>query len=544
MAVGISFWLPLALSALLFVAVQCRKTGRRPPGYPPGPPTLPVLGNLHQLPKTNGHLQFQKWAREYGPVYSLMLGPKVMIVLSSDQAVKDLLDKRGGIYSSRPERYIAQDCISQGHRVVLMGYDELLRTIRKVARRVLDTGVIDTYIPYQDLESKAMLKSLLDTPAAYYDHIRRYTTSLTTSMDYGFRLVSMEDPRAKQLFDGFLKFNALAGSQIAILLDIFVFLRKLPDVILPTRRRAAQVGRDEHELFMAEYLDVKRKTADGTAIPCFAADLVHEQRAQDLTDKTAAYICGSFLQAGSETTSAEIIAFVQAMLIFQNVPKLAQAELDRVCGDRLPELSDAPELPYVRGCIKETLRWMPTAILGVPHAVSRTDTYMGYIIPQDAAVVLNVWAIQNDPQRHRDPRTFDPDRWRGEDLSSADSATHPDVRKRDHFVYGAGRRLCQGMHIADRSLFLAIARMLWAFDFQRDTNQITGDAIIPDAGDLTQGLFVYPRSFPCRLVPRDASKAACINGSWDKALELLDEHLQWKGYPEALATMSHRVSKR
>lgn len=46
-----------------------------------------------------------------------------------------------------------------------------------------------------------MLKSLLDTPAAYYDHIRRYTTSLTTSMDYGFRLVSMEDPRAKQLFD-------------------------------------------------------------------------------------------------------------------------------------------------------------------------------------------------------------------------------------------------------------------------------------------------------------------------------------------------------
>lgn len=79
------------------------------------------------------------------------------------------------------------------------------------------------------------------------------------------------------------------------------------------------------------------------------------------------------------------------MLIFQNVPKLAQAEMDRVCGDRLPELSDAPELPYVRGCIKETLRWMPTAILGVPHAVSRTDTYMGYIIPQDAAVVLNVW---------------------------------------------------------------------------------------------------------------------------------------------------------
>lgn len=118
---------------------------------------------------------------------------------------------------------------------------------------------------------------------------------------------------------------------------------------------------------------------------------MNEQRVQGFPDKVGAYICGSFLQAGSETTSAELIGFVQAMTIFQDVPKIAQAELDRVCGSRMPELSDAPNLPYIRGCLKETLRWMPTAVLGVPHAASREDTYLGYTIPKDASIVLNVW---------------------------------------------------------------------------------------------------------------------------------------------------------
>ena len=106
-----------------FVAIflwQLSKIGRRPKDYPPGPPTLPVLGNLHQIPDKSRHLQFEKWAREYGPIFSLMVGTKTMIVLNSDQAIKDLVDKRGAIYSSRPDAYIAQDILSGGLRVLFM----------------------------------------------------------------------------------------------------------------------------------------------------------------------------------------------------------------------------------------------------------------------------------------------------------------------------------------------------------------------------------------------------------------------------------------
>lgn len=95
------------------------KVGSRPKGIPPGPPTIPILGNLHQIPKENAWLQYQKWAKEYGPVYSLMLGTRVRIVLASDQAVKDLMDKKSHIYSGRPPMYIGQDIISGGKRAFL-----------------------------------------------------------------------------------------------------------------------------------------------------------------------------------------------------------------------------------------------------------------------------------------------------------------------------------------------------------------------------------------------------------------------------------------
>jgi hypothetical protein len=104
----------------LVAAYLCRKIGQRPKDFPPGPPTLPIVGNLHQIPSEKRYLQFQKWAEEYGPVYSLMLGSKVMIVLSSDVVIKDLVDKRGAIYSSRPEAYIAQDVLSGGLRPLFM----------------------------------------------------------------------------------------------------------------------------------------------------------------------------------------------------------------------------------------------------------------------------------------------------------------------------------------------------------------------------------------------------------------------------------------
>jgi hypothetical protein len=62
------------------------------------------------MPTRDAHLQFEKWAREYGPVYSLILGTKTLSILSSDKAVKDLLDKKSNMYSHRQEMYTGRRC--------------------------------------------------------------------------------------------------------------------------------------------------------------------------------------------------------------------------------------------------------------------------------------------------------------------------------------------------------------------------------------------------------------------------------------------------
>ena len=79
-----------------------------------------MLTKRQQMPTRDAHLQFEKWAREYGDIYSLMLGTKTLIVLSSDEAVKELLDKRSGNFSSRQEMYIGQELCSDGLRMLMM----------------------------------------------------------------------------------------------------------------------------------------------------------------------------------------------------------------------------------------------------------------------------------------------------------------------------------------------------------------------------------------------------------------------------------------
>ena len=76
------------------------------------------------MPTRDAHLQFQKWAKEYGPIYSLMLGTQVLIVLSSDEVIKELLDRRSAIYSDRLDMYIGQTLCSAGLRPLMMRYGD------------------------------------------------------------------------------------------------------------------------------------------------------------------------------------------------------------------------------------------------------------------------------------------------------------------------------------------------------------------------------------------------------------------------------------
>ncbi|KAI9853618.1 MAG: hypothetical protein M1830_006647, partial [Pleopsidium flavum] len=414
------------------------------------------------MPTHDAHKQFQKWAEEYGPVYSLILGTQTWVVLSSGVAVRDLIDKRSAIYSSRLDMYIGQTLCSGGLRFLMMQYGPTWRMIRKMIHNLLNVSTARSYVPYQMLENKQMLHEMLQQPDDFLEHVRRYSNALTTSMLFGWRASTYDNADVKQLFEGFEQFSLINQTGTAALIDFFPILRKLPDSILPTQAKAKALHQREKRLYRSHWLKAKNSIKDGSARPCFCINAAQVQEQEGFSDDQAAYISGTVLEAGSDTTSNTLYAFIQAMVVFPEVQKRAQEEIDYVVGhDRLPTMDDEPNLPYIRACVKEALRWMPTTPLGaVPHAVTKDDEYMGYQIPKGAGVVINTYTIHMDPKRYPEPRRFNPDRYKDNLQTAADSANNPDVSQRDHFAFGSGRRICPGMHVAERSLFLGMSRLL------------------------------------------------------------------------------------
>ena len=387
--------------------------------------------------------------------------------------------------------------------------------------------IVFRYVPYQDLESKQMLFELLTEPEHFLSSLRRYAMSVTTCIVFGFRTVKFDDPRLVELFELLHTFTELIQSTAAALLEVFPLLRSLPDVLSPTKKASKISHRKEIKLFGTMWQNVRSDTKAGKANPCLGADMAKAYEKEGITDDVAAYTCGSVLEAGADTTSNTLYGFIQAMIVFPEVQKKIQQCLDEVVGsNRLPGMDDYPNLPYIRGCVKESTRWLPTAILGFPHAVMEDDMYMGYRIPKGAGILMNVYTLQNDPEQFPDPKRFDPDRFRDDEESLFNTATNPE--KRGTFIFGAGRRSCQGLHIAERSLFLAISRILWAYDIL-PVKDADGNDVIPDPSKLTQGFICMPEPYQATFRPRSAERAALVRKFWEEAQVDLDpDSKEWR----------------
>lgn len=129
---------------------------------------------------------------------------------------------------------------------------------------------------------------------------------------------------------------------------------------------------------------------------------------------------------------------------------------------------------------------------------------------------------------------FDPDRFKDDHTSLYQSAVG-DEKKRDNFVFGSGRRLCQGIHIVERSLFLGISRLLWAFTFS-PAQDAEGQPVKYDIEDLVGGITVQPAEYPVNISPRSEERAHVVRKSAAQCNELLDPATQqWKKIPDGMA---------
>jgi cytochrome P450 len=124
-------------------------------------------------------------------------------------------------------------------------------------------------------------------------------------------------------------------------------------------------------------------------------------------------------------------------------------------------------------------------------------------------------AIHRNPDLYPNPEKFQPERYLNHTLSAAEYINISDPYARDHFTYGAGRRVCPGVHVAERSLFINIARTLWGFDIQKKKG-LNGRLLEPTTS-MVRGFLSIPNPFSCEITPRSAHYAELIQRSWKEA---------------------------
>lgn len=133
-------------------------------------------------------------------------------------------------------------------------------------------------------------------------------------------------------------------------------------------------------------------------------------------------------------------------------------------------------------------------LAGFPHAVTKDDIFEGYLVPQGAVIIPNQWSILRDEELYPDSESFLPERWLKPDYPTYQEplTKHPNLQRFAGF--GHGRRICPGLQVTEKSLFLQVSSLYWACNIKREMD-INGKEIEVPWYDYTGVAISTPRNF-------------------------------------------------
>ena len=127
--------------------------------------------------------RFTKWAKEYGPIFSLRLGHTTAIIINDCSIAKDLLDKKSAIYSNRPHSYVTHDLITRGDHLLMMNCGAKWRLLRKLIHQQFNEARCEReHITLQNAEAVQMLRDFLVEPKGLMLHPKRFNNSIIMSL--------------------------------------------------------------------------------------------------------------------------------------------------------------------------------------------------------------------------------------------------------------------------------------------------------------------------------------------------------------------------
>ncbi|XP_059646216.1 desmethyl-deoxy-podophyllotoxin synthase-like [Cornus florida] len=454
---------------MIFKIVSKTKTSSTPK-LPPRPWKLPIIGNIHQFVGFLPHRCLRDLALNHGPLMYLRLGQVSIAVISSAEIAKEVMKTHDIVFASRPF-LLAVNIISE-KGIAFQPYGDFWRQIRKICiLELLSAKRVQSFRPIREEETSNFIKSI----SLHSGSLMNLSEKLS-SLTYGI----IAKAAIGTTFHGQEEFIALiketiekaGGFNVADLFPSVKMLAWISGLKPRLEKMHQKLDRvltniiDEHKA-----KKVSIQTGDGEADHEDLVDvLLRLQKEGNLEIPLSMIdikctILDMFI-VGIDTSFTTLVWIMSELLKNPRVMEKAQAEVRQVSCKKgnIVNQEDIHELSYLKLVIKETLRVHPPIPLLVPRESRERCEIHGYEIPAKTQVLVNVWAISIDSENWSDPENFHPERFID---SSIDY-------KGTHFQYlpfGVGRRMCPSISFGIANVELALANLLYHFDWKLPEGQ-------------------------------------------------------------------------
>ncbi|KAH9620564.1 hypothetical protein KSS87_003311 [Heliosperma pusillum] len=470
----------------------------KPRNRPPCPFKIPILGHLHLL-KDPLHETLSKI--HPGPTTLLHFGTKRVLHVTSPAAVEDCLRQNDVVFANRP-RLLTGDTFGYGCSTLIWApYGNIWRNLRRISSiQILGSHQVQSSSEIRGEEARRLVRRVIldsgreaEIGVGLFDMTQSVMMRVLVKEGY----YGEENKRFREIMEDVMRVEGTST-----IVDVLPWLRFLG--FKGRLKEKFRVLAETKERFLDDLLEKNRgiiqEVGSGNSSYRWSGTLVEallslQKSEPDVyTNDMIKGLVQVLLLAGTDTSAGTIEWALSLMLNNPASLKKAQDEIDRHVGhDRLFEESELTHLPYLRCIIYETLRLYPAGPLLIPHESSASCTVGGYTIPPGTMLLINVWAIQNDPNLWAEPKEFIPERFEG--------VEREDERMKYKFMpFGLGRRACPGEGLAMRMVGLMLGLLLQCFDWERP-----GPNLIDM--DVKTGLTI-PKAQPLRAVCRPRKSMA------------------------------------
>lgn len=455
----VSCILLLVLALATFAQTLQWVGSRRRSKLPPGPYPLPMIGNLVQL-GTKPHQSLAHLAQIHGPIMSLKLGQVTTIVVSSPHMAKEVLQTHDRSFSDKAVPQAVHVHNHHNHSVAFLPVSPLWRHLRKISNQNLfSNNTLDSnknlrrnklHDLINDIHQSSLLGEAVDIGTAVFKTSINLLSNTMFSLDLVHSAGSVGDFKD-------LVVNIMEECGRPNLADFFPVL-KIIDPQGIRSRTSVYGGKIIHTF--RDLIHQRLKLREDQGFDSNNDMLNTLLNSQEMNQTMIQHLALTLFVAGTDTITSTLEWAMAELVQNEKAMSKAKQELEEIIGKGKPvEESDIAKLPYLQAVIKETFRLHPSVPFLLPRKANTNVEIGGYTIPKGAHVLVNVWAIGRNSSVWENAKVFSPERFLN---------TNIDVKGGNYELtpFGGGRRICLGLPLAMRMLYLMLGSLVNCFNWK------------------------------------------------------------------------------